>query len=516
MDRLSSEARSDVKTVAKGGAIQVIGQVSQRSVSFFFGAVFVRILDEASYGLYRFATQALSIAGQIGLAGFHYAAMRWIARARAAGQPSGVKGAARVGIAGTFAASAVTATVLLFGADWIARPFGQSSADQAEVARLLRIGAPYVPLFALLQVLRYCTQGYKTMVPSVVAGNIVRPAVRFVLGVAVLIAGFQVAGAILSLFASVAIAAAVAGWYFLRMMTPEERAARPTSEIGPMVRFSFPQAGASLLGIQTLGLGIIILKSAGTNAEVGLFAIALSLQGPGNVFLGGIVNIWAPVVSDLYERGEIARLDALYKTVSRWVVTFSFPVFVALILEGDLFVRIFAGPRAPALLESGAAVVVAVLALGNFFYTATRPTGYVISMTGRPGVNLINSVVGVVLYAGLGLWLVPRHGVLAMAWIDAGVTATINSARVVQAWVLVGVQPFGRSFLKPVKASLAGGAALLAWRLVPGPETVMEIAGLCVGAVVYLGVLRFLGLDQEEKYVFDGIKKRVFKRGGSR
>jgi O-antigen/teichoic acid export membrane protein len=370
--------------------------------------------------------------------------------------------------------------------------------------------APYVPLFALLQVLRYCTQAYKTMVPSVIAGNVVQPGIRFVLGVGLLIAGFQAAAALVTLMVSVGIAALVAGWYFLRMMTPAERSAAPAAPAGAMVRFALPQGGASLLGVQSLGLGVLVLGAYSGDVAVTLFAAALSLQGPGTVFLGGIVNIWAPVVSDLHEKGEIARLESLYQTINRWIATFSFPVFAALMIVPDLFLGSFF-PKA-----SGAGAAVAILAAGNLFYTGTGPTGYVLSMTGRPGVNLVNSAAGVALYLALGAVLVPRHGVVGMAAVDAIVTALVNTARVIEAKVLVGVQPFGRSFFKPVVATAVGAVVLLAWKAIPGDALWLEWTGMAVAAVLYFVVLRRLGVGPEEQMVLDRIRKRAFRGRGSR
>lgn len=497
---LTRQAAADVRTVAKGGAVQIVGQLSQRSFSFLFSLVAFRVLGKGGYGLYRQAAQTLSIAGVLGLAGFNYAAMRGIARARAAGDHGGVRGSARVGLSGAGIASAIVLAALLVLADPLASWF-----EEPRLARLFRIGAAYVPLFALMQVLRYCTQAYKTMVPSVTVGNLIQPAARFVLGAGVLLAGFSVTGAVTTLVVATGIGAAAGAYYLQRMLTAEERAAVPRAETGAMVRFALPQAGASLLSVQSLGLGIIILGLASGNAEVGLFGIALQLQGPGTVFLGGIVNIWAPVVSDLHERGEIARLGSLYQTINRWIATFSFPVFAALMLEPDLFAAIF-GRQA-----EGAAPVIAILAAGNVFYTGTGPTGYVISMTGRPGVNFVNSIAGVGLYFGLGLWIVPEHGAVGMAVVDAIVTALLNAVRVVEAWVLVGVQPFGRSFAKPVAATLVGAAVLFAWRAVPGDPIPLEIAGVVLAACAYLAVLRALGLDPEERHVWDRIRTRALR-----
>ncbi|HEU4489076.1 MAG TPA: oligosaccharide flippase family protein [Actinomycetota bacterium] len=508
-ETLSLEAAEDVKTVARGGAVQIIGQISQRGLSFLFSAVAARVLGPAGFGLYSQIARILAIGGQLGLAGFNYASMRFIARARVNDDYGGVRGAARVGLWGSSAASAIVVTGLLALAAPIASAFSQGNeASQAgEFASLIRIGVLYIPAFAYMQVLRYCSQAYKTMVPSVIAGNIIQPAARFVLGVALLLAGIEVAGAVATLAASMAVGAAAAFYYWRRIPSDRERSASPHASAAAMVRFALPQAGSSLLGIQSLGLGIIVLGIVSNNRDVGLFAVALALQGPGGVFLSGVVNIWAPVVSDLYEKGEVARLDSLYKTITRWVVTFSFPVYGALIVEPDLFVSIYGGRR---LLD--AAPLVAIIAVGNLFYSGTGPTGYVLSMTGRPGINFANSVVAVALYALGGALLVPTGGVVAMAWVDAGVTALVNTARVIEAKMLVGVQPFGRSTLKPVGAAAAAVVVLLGWELLNFEPRLLRLVGVALAALVYVLVLWALGLDAEERFVWERIKRRALER----
>ena len=504
---LSKQASGDVRTVAKGGAVQLAGQISQRGLSFVFGLIVVRVLGTAPYGIYRTVTQGLAVLAQVGLAGFNYGAMRFISRARAESDPGGVRGAARVAIVATIVISAAVALLEILEAESVARIFADSKTDLDDYATLFRIGAAYVPAFALLQVWRYCTQAYKTMVPSVIAGNIIQPVARFILGCGVLIAGGGVFGLVNSLTISMAIAAVAAAIYFRRIMTTEERTAPASAPVGPMVRFSLPQGGSSLLGIQTLGLGLLLVSALDSNAQAGLFGIALTLQGPGNVFLGGVLNIWAPMVSDLHARGEMQRLESLYQTITRWVATFSFPVWATLILEPDMFVDLFTGGKG-----AGAEPIVALLAAGNFFYTGTGPTGYVLSMTGRPGVNFINSVAGVALYVVAGLWVVPRYGAVGMAAVDALVTGSLNLIRVLQTKILVGVQPFGRSILKPIGGTAAGAVVLLLWRLIPGDDVWLEVLGVCVAATTYVFVLKALGLDAEERYVWEQIRKRAVKK----
>jgi O-antigen/teichoic acid export membrane protein len=495
-----------VQVVVKGGAVQIVGQYSQQLLSFALSSLAIRILGKGVYGVYLQVARVLSIGAQLGLAGFNYASMRFIARARAAKDHGAVRGSARIGLTGSAITSGIVFTALMVWARPIAEMFADHPSDVPDLASYFRMGAAYIPLFAFMQTLRYCTQAYKTMLPSVIVGNIVQPVTRFLIGVVVLATSATVAGLTISLVVATGVGALAGAFYFQRMLTEEERSAAPKGDPSGMVRFALPQAGASLLGIQSLGLGVIVLGIYSTDAQVGLFGAALALQSAGTVFLGGIVNIWAPVVSDLHEKGEIARLGSLYQTINRWIATFSFPVFAALIIEHDLWARIYGGSGAV-----GAGTIAAILAAGNLIYTGTGPTGYVISMTGRPGVNFANSVVAVGLYFVLGSWAASEHGAVGLAVVDAGITATVNLVRVLEAWILVGVQPFGRSFVKPVIATVAGSAVLLASKPITDGNTWLTLVAVGVAAVVYLGVLRALGLDPEEQHVWNRIKARALK-----
>jgi O-antigen/teichoic acid export membrane protein len=130
-------------------------------------------------------------------------------------------------------------------------------------------------------------------------------------------------------------------------------------------------------------------------------------------------------------------------------------------------------------------------------------------MTGRPRVTLINSIAAVILYIALGWLLVPRYGAIAMAGVDAGITALINLTVVLEGRILVGVHPFGRSFLKPLSATAAFAVFLLLWRTVVGRGLALEGVGLILGVVIYVAVLWRFGMDPEERYVFGRIRQKI-------
>jgi O-antigen/teichoic acid export membrane protein len=277
------------------------------------------------------------------------------------------------------------------------------------------------------------------------------------------------------------------------------------------VRFALLLGASNLFSTQSLGLGIILLGIFSTDRNVGLFAVALALQAAGGVFLQSLVGIWAPVVTKVYEEGDIARLQSLYQAITRWIVTLAFPVYAALMVLPDFFGRLLAGHNG-----ADAAPLIVVLAIGNIFYAGTGPSGHILNMTGRPRVTLINSIAAVILYIALGWLLVPRYGAIAMAGVDAGITALINLTVVLEGRLLVGVHPYGRSFLKPLTATVAFGLFLLLWRTVVGTGLALEAIGLGLGVLIYVGLLWKFGMDPEERYVFRRIKQRLPFRSGGR
>jgi O-antigen/teichoic acid export membrane protein len=508
-ESLSKGQAGDARAVAKGGAIQIGGQIANRALTFLFLAVAVRTLGTDGFGLYKQVFQVLTIGTMLASGGFPWAAVRFIAQARARGDHSGSRGAGRVTLVSTAVISAVFFALVVAFPSLVAGPFADSVSDRSEFALLLQIGAAYIPFYAVMQVLRSCTQAYKSMVPSVMVGNIIQPISRLGLGIIALLLGWALTGAMTTLVISGAMGMIAGLWYYRRMLTADERAAKPRANLKEILKFTLPQAGVTFFGTGSLGLGVLILGAFGSDAQVGLFAIATALQTAGNIFATGIVAIFSPLVVELYERTETARLEALYQTINRWMATFSLPIFGALMLEPDLFTRILGGNEA-----AGAAILIPILAIGNIVRVGTGPASTLLSMSGRPLLNFFNSFFAVVAYVGLGIWLVPIHGALGMAIVDSAVTLLVNAARAVEVRILLGLRPFGKTFLKPIVAISAAAVVALTLRLFVAEAVVFELAGLVVFMVVYLAALKMLGIDPEERHVYDAFKDRMLKRLG--
>ena len=76
-------------------------------------------------------------------------------------------------------------------------------------------------------------------------------------------------------------------------------------------------------------------------------------------------------------------------------------------------------------------------------------------MTGHTRVKLLNSALSVALAIGLNWILIPPMGIVGAALAAVGSIAIVNILRLLQVRLLVGVQPYDTSWLKPIAAGLA-------------------------------------------------------------
>lgn len=510
-DNGSSRAlAADVRTVAKGSIIQFLGTGTNRASGVLFVAIAIRLLGPVGFGIYRQISQLLMTLSTVATLGFDAALLRSVAQARARGEPGAIRSATRTAVTIVTIVSLGLFLILFAAANSIAGVFADDPIRQSEMAFLIQLGAAYVPLFALAQLLSAGTTGYKTVLPSVLIGNVIQPISLLVLATLAILLGHGVGGAVGGMAVSSLVALLAAIWFYRRMLPPERIQVSADTSFRSMATFALPRAGANALRLGTAG--VLLLGWLATDREVALFAVALSLQSLALIFPQAFLSIWRPMVVDLVEREARQRLRSLYQTITRWVASCSFGLIVALVILPDPFVRLLGGDTV-----REAALLTSIVALGTLFQVASGPCGMLVTMAGYPIINLLNGVVVTTLYVVAAWLLVPTHGVVGMAIIHGAATAASNLILVIAAKWLTDLQPFGRSFLKPVVATTLAGLVLLSWRILTERTLFFDLSGLVVAGAVYFGAIWKAGMNAEDRIVWERLLERLggFRNGRS-
>jgi O-antigen/teichoic acid export membrane protein len=278
----------------------------------------------------------------------------------------------------------------------------------------------------------------------------------------------------------------------------------PAYEVGKLLRFSLP---VLLVGCSHLLLGQtdrIMLGYFRASKDLGIYSAAAVISQQAGLITYSFGYIFCPIISDLYHRREFGDLQRLYKTVTRWIVSVNVVLLVLLILFSRQIMAIFGSE-----FTAGGLVLVVLAAAHLIGYVSGGAlVGYVLRMSGKQDIELMNAIVLLVLNIVLNLWLIPLYGILGAA-VATGISFTVISAlRIAEVCLLLQMHPYDRNYHKSFVA--AAVVVLLAvflsrWTMT-APYWIFVMAAL---ALLYFVVLFFLGLEYEDRMIWETIKSRI-------
>jgi len=491
------ESEREVLGVARGGALNIGGQLCSQISFFLITLVLARTLGRSDVGVYAQGYAFLVLLGLLSLSGFRAGLTRFVAVHLADGDRGALRGTVRLGLGLSALASIVLGALLVVLSSWLATTlFGDPTIGVA-----LRYVGAVLPASVFIDAALSATQGFKTMRAYALVGLILEPGLRFALTAGALAAGWGLHGALVALLASNYVGAALAAIALRRLMGPPT--ASPRYDIRQLFVFSTVSWMASLASAGLIWADTILLGVYKTSADVGVYQVATRMVMFAAFVMTPVNAAFAPRIADLYQRRRLDSLHHTYVAATSWILRLSLPAIAVCVVMPKELLFMF-GHR----FETGATVT-AVLALGKLVDSATGPCGLMLNMSGRPGLSLVDNVGVLVANVALNIWLIPHYGIVGSAYAWAISLALVNVVRVLQVRAVLGMFPFGIGEAKAVVASLVAGAVGLVvrqWRNDVSIETLL-IAGLALG-VTYLAVVAVLGFTEDDRLVLDAVRHR--------
>lgn len=480
--------------VATGTGIALAGRVTAAGLGYAFSVLIARWLGAEDLGLFSLAftlCTAVTILGRFGLG--ETTVLRFVALYRGEAALGRAKGTMRFVLRTTLSSSIVLTLALLLVAPAIAvNAFGKP-----ELAWVLRGLAWMVPPSNVAGVALAATQACGVMTYVALTTGIIAPLLQLIVATVLVGLGCGLSGAVIAAVAAQG-AAAVLGYRFLgRVMLEFQDDGVPAEvESARLLRFAKSMIGLDLTSYLAGWIDILLLGAYVTAHDLGLYSAAARTAALTSFLLLGVNALFAPTMADLFNRGELAILERLFKTVTKWVVTIALPVFLLCALRGGAILALF-GPEFRA-----AAASLAVLAAGQLVNAATGSVGYMLIMSGRQNLALADQIGGLCLALILSLWLIPRWGALGAAVAMGSTTAAVNLVRLIQVRVLIRLHPYDASFRQPL---IAAAGALVAGLAAAAAAPAEGVAALGVPALAfaaaYAALLIALGFSREDRLV---------------
>jgi O-antigen/teichoic acid export membrane protein len=342
---------------------------------------------------------------------------------------------------------------------------------------------------------------------KVLVRRIIEPGISLLLLIVFLLLGWQIFGAALAFVIAIVFGSLFA-FLFMRKVIPYITQTSPHSifETKKILLFSWPLFFVGFLDLINNYINTIMLGYFKTSTEVGIYGATWRTAFVIPIILESFNSIFAPIISDLFNRKEKAKLENLFKVVARWIFTISLPVTLLMIFFSREILSLWGKEYILG------AISLIIISLAQLINCTTGSVGFILMMTGHTKINLINNFIGLLSTIALNLLLIPKYGVLGAALSLAIVIAIINITRLIEVYILFKMHPYTVQFIKPVlSAALAFLVLFFGSKLFHNfPHVLLTIAiGSLFFLSVYILILYLLGLNKEDRIILTKIKERV-------
>ena len=482
-------ADSDLATVARGGVLNLVGAAAYAVLAFIVVVVVARRLGPARAGVFLEATALFLVVSHVCELGADTGLVRMIARYRHFGRRTALRRVVLVGVMPGTALAAAAALVLFVGAPRIATVLTQAD-HEAALVHDLRLLVPFLPASVALTLLLSATRGFGRMTPSVVVDKLTRPMLQLG-GILLASLGGLGAGSVALAWASPFLLAAVPAALWLgALLRRAERRPEPAdvpaagAEEGAIAaefwKFSLPRALAASLKVGVDKLDIILVGSLASARAAGLYAAGTRLLIAGTMASVAVGQALGPMISRHFAAGAQDDARAAYQSAAGWVTVVAWPIYLTLIVNGRIVLRIF-GPEYAAA-SAPVAIVAGALLVASF----VGPVDLVLLMGGRSLSSLVNIAAALSTNVVLNVVLVPRFGITGagMAW--ASSLLVVNLLALAQVWRSLSLHPFGAGSRRAaLAAAVCFGALPAVVRMTGGAGLPAFMAGASIGSILY-------------------------------
>lgn len=492
--------------VAKGAMINLSGMIIRTVLAYGYTVMLARILPVSDLGAYFLIMTFVNIVGLACTAGMDFGVVRYVSR---------YVGEGNYRLANKMLASALSLGVLFgFVAAALVITFAPVAADRLDEIDItaitaLRIFAISIPFWVAARLFNSTTQGLHWMRYQVFSRDLGEQLSKLALTIVALILGAGLLGVVWANVASVVVAMFLSMLFTLKIMPRHREGLDPGAKGSSrdMMRYSFPLAFSNLLGMVMVWSDMFILGYLGTSTGVGFYGAALRVGVISSALFLAFSTVFTPVISDMHNKRLTGQLNSLYKTVTRWVFICTFPLVLLQLFFADPIMRMFGSQFA---VGSGALMI---LALSQLVNSASGPAGYMVLMSGRSRMELLNISVALAVSVLACFLLIPSHGVIGAALANLAATVVINLMRAMEVWIFMRMHAYDLGYIKPVLAGAVSGVmVVLMGRYVIGNTGLVSVAILAIGMlVVYTAVTVIMGLSIQDKTVLGLVKKRLVK-----
>jgi O-antigen/teichoic acid export membrane protein len=491
-ERQTGREETDAAWLAKGSIIVLGGAFVGQALQFGCQILLARWLGPAEFGLY----------------GIGYTLLRLVAPFACLGLTSGVIYSASVATPSDVGrrrdvllqslALGVLAGAAVAIAAYISAPRLCSSVfGKPELTSVIRAFGLTMPLLTGLAVASASTKLTLSMTYSTITDSLTQPGLNLLFVVVALhFLNWRLSGAVQATVLSYALTLVLGLFFVLVLFWPTLRSRdKMRLYVGELLAFSVPAsiAGAFLNLINRVDR--LVIGAFLSVTEVGIYQAASQTSGLFDIIPNIFNNVIAARVAEFYSRGEMDRLQELYRIGAKWSFYVSMPIFLLVCAAPGGVMQMMYGLH----YRSGGWPLL-IMSLGLMSDALVGAATPILIFSGNQKLTGSISTTALISAIVLNYLLVPRFGMIGGAVSTALAESGMLCSLMLAVKVRLGIWPYDRRWLKGIAATACASLALAWFRAWMGTSAQLAvIPNMIIAGGVFWSTLLLFGLDPEEK-----------------
>jgi len=481
--------RRAVADTGRGGGIGFAALLLGKGTSTGLQVVLARFLGPAGYGLFALGRAIMNVSKTLAKLGTDIGVVRFVSKEVTASNTREAAAVFRTALVLSVVGSIGASGILFLGAPFLNRFF-----EEPGFVPVLRCFAFALPGYTLMIVTTSLLQARKHIADQQGIRRLLNPVLSTILIGGVLLAGWELQGAVLA-FAVSGILSLLIALGVVKIRFPELLQLSVLEfRIRRLLRYSLPVFLSALGSIIALRIDRILLGSMSTAEAVGVYNAAAIIGFNINIAKKAVMPVIKPVLSEVYagdtqRRGDGSTFARTYRMAARWTYGLTFLVVLPVLIFPGLVMGLFGEGYA-----EGIPVLLVFLAFG-LTGTVCGPTGASLKMAGHQDAELVNSIVLVTSIVLLDVILIPQFGALGAALGTLLATGLVEAIRVLEIYRYHRFQPFNRTYRGLVFAT--GVMAVAMYYLSTAQPIIVRLMILGGSVLGVLGVYYLFAEDED-------------------
>jgi len=501
-----SNKLSSQKTILSEAFLSFSGMTLGSVFRYIFSIVMARFLGAQMLGIYSLGNAVTRIAEIFALMGLDNGVLRFVSRDTE--NTENVKNSIYSSLKFGFLSSIIISIILFCSAEFIVNNL--LNEDNFLVI-VIKIFALSLPFSVLTLISSFATQAFKILKYKIFVNQIVNPLTLLI----AFLASYHFLGTKLSILIPTVVSAVVGLVFitkFLSYFTDINFKNLIKEDVNKeILRFSIPLMFVSAIGIIMHWVDIVMLGILSNATDVGMYHPIDRTAGLVRMILFAFAGIFAPIFSEHYFKKNMLGMKESYQSSSKYILTFSLPVFIFLFVFANPMLLLFGS-------EFQNAVALKILLTGIFIQTVFGLGSSTLSMSGNTKFNLFNVSIALILNISLNYILIPQYGIVGAALATAIALFILSILRFVENIVLMKLNLFSIKLLKPI---ISGSITFLVINYLRtifsnlfSLESIFNlivylVAHFMLVCLIYFSIYFLMGFDKEDKELISSFKTRL-------